>query len=93
LNFYGIKIQTNIKKNLVEKYMKNYNFKKGFFLKKFWVGPNYLSWARIGPAMNSGFPLFTCYVNSGGWQRRRRRKKREAGELTCGGLCGGSWWC
>jgi len=26
-------------------------------------------------------------------QRRRRRNKREAGELTCGGCCGGSRWC
>ena len=30
------------------------------------AGPNYSGWAKIGPAMNSGSLLFTCYVNSGG---------------------------
>ena len=62
----------------------------------FWCGlgrPSYAGWARIGPAMNNGSPLFTCYVNSGEWiiihfplflsrtveteWRRRRRKRRR----------------
>ena len=73
LYFYGVKIQTNIKQNLVEKYTEKIQFKKkiNFFFffglhPAIGAGPNYSGWARIGPAMNSGSLLFTCYVNSGG---------------------------
>jgi hypothetical protein len=56
LYFYGIKIQTNIKKNLVEKYMKKItDFDENFFWNFFLTGrnrPRNLGWARIDPAQS-----------------------------------------
>ena len=45
-------------------------------------------------------PLFTCYVNSGGWQRRRSRRKKKKGWPAVGSVNGGvaggdrqrRWW-
>jgi len=66
-NQYQAKFSRKIHKNF-----KKRNFFK-FFVSFFFgpdpsirAGPNYSGWARIGPAMNSGSLLFTCYVNSGG---------------------------
>ena len=74
LYFYGVKIQINIKQNLVEKYTITI-FQKKKFSKFFFFGlgrtrPVILGRDRIGVALPSKqwrcCPLFICNVNSGG---------------------------
>jgi len=65
LYLYGIKIQTNIKQNLVEKKLeKKYNFQNFF-----WIGSDPAHHFGLGrrcqPIKQWASPLFTCSVNSG----------------------------
>jgi len=79
LYLYGIKIQTNIKQNLVEKQ----NAKKLQFLIFFnWPNPTQPFWVWLQAS-----PLFTCNVNSGE-EDAEEEEGGEGGErrrLTCGG--------
>jgi len=54
------------------------------FWKWAWPGPN--AWVGSNLAQMHGLgwceqclPLFTCHVNSGGWQRRRRSRRKKKG--------------
>jgi len=75
LYFYDVKIQTNIKQNLVEKYVEELQiFKNIFFENFFWTGldPAHSFWA--GP------DLFGLVKSGDG-----AAKKKEEGR-TCGGF-------
>jgi len=75
--FLWHKIQTDIKQNLIEKYIEKLQFLKSIFEKK----NNFeLGWAAsAGPCKQWVSPLFTCNVNSGKTQRRRWEREREEG--------------
>jgi hypothetical protein len=80
LYFYSIKIRTNIKKILVEKYAG----KSQFFQKNFFVFFNWVDAARPCEQWSSSL-LFICNVNSGDGEQ----KKRRAGKQTCAATHGG----
>ena len=71
--FYDVKIQTNIKQNLVKKYAEESqifeNIILNFFFGPGWTRPTHFGLGRTCPAQWTveHSPLFPCYVNSGEW--------------------------
>jgi hypothetical protein len=98
LYFYVIKIQINIKQNLVKKYAgKSQNFLKIYiYFYFFWTGPDPAHSFWVGPDLpglvNTG-ALSTVHMQREQWRREpkktkwRRKKKKEEGR-TCGAAGG-----
>jgi len=84
LYFYGIKIQTNMKQNLVEKTREN-KFtifeKEIFFFQLSWTRPNHFGLGRhCRPIKQWASPLFTFNINSGEADAEEEEEEREREE-------------
>jgi hypothetical protein len=85
--FYDVKIQTNIKQNLIKKIRGRItNFWKYFWIffwteldpaHSFWIGPDLLGQWTVEHS-----PLFTCYVNSGEWINSLSTVSRRTVEMV-----------
>ena len=75
--FYDVKIQTNIKQNLVEKYVEESQIFKNIFL-KFVFGPGWTRPTHFGLGWTSPTQWTVETVH---WRRRRRRKRGEPAVL------------